>query len=56
MARMADESIARLREEISRYEAHYRSITDERFRKTLADLIAEARKRLNALEGKPPDE
>ena len=53
---MADDDVTRLREKISRYEAHYRSIVDERFRKTLTDLIAEARKRLNALEGKPPDE
>jgi len=53
---MADDDVTRLREKISRYEAHYRSIADEKFRERLAGLIAEARKRLNALEGKPPGE
>jgi len=51
---MADDEIARLREEIGRYEFHYRSIADAKVRKALSDLIAEKRKRLGELEGKPP--
>jgi predicted aminopeptidase len=53
---MASDVVTRLREDISRYEVLYRSNTDDKLRKTLTELIAEARKRLNALEGKPPDE
>jgi rubrerythrin len=51
---MDEDEIARLREEIDRYESHYRSIADAEVRKTLSALIAEKRKRLNELEGKPP--
>jgi hypothetical protein len=51
---MADDEIARLREEIARYESHHRLITDAGVRKTLSALIAEKRKRLGELEGKPP--
>lgn len=51
---MDDDEIARLREEIDRYESHYRSIADAEVRKTLSALIAEKRKRLSELEGKPP--